>query len=182
MGGIDIQFILGNIIGFLCELFCILSTFSKTHKQMMLLQCMDCMCGTISNIILGGYSGATTQFINLLRNVIIYKDKMTNSLKIISIVLIVAVGILVNNHGLLGLLPILASTEYGIIAVTTTNVNILRFGMAVNNIMWIAYELVTKNYGSCILSLTIVIVSFYNIIKSNLSSNMKRSNVNQHKK
>lgn len=46
------RLVLGNCFGALCGLFCTLSAFGKTKKQTMFLQCLDCMSGIISCLLL----------------------------------------------------------------------------------------------------------------------------------
>lgn len=161
-----IQLILGNIFGLLCGVFCALSTFGKTNKQIMKLQCLDCTSGIISCLILQGYSGALTQLVSLARNIAVYKEKCTKTLQIIFISLILILGISFNNRGILGLLPIIASIEYTITIMRTSNTNIVRASLAINNILWIIYDFTIQNYLNTILSIIIICTSVLNIIKT----------------
>lgn len=159
------RLIIGNIIGLMCTIFCLLSTFCKTKKSMMKMQCIDCTCGIISCLILRGYSGALTQTINLIRNIIIYKEKMNKILQIICLAVIIIVGVIVNNKGALGLLPMIASVEYALIIMKTEDTNTIRLGLAFNNILWIIYDIVIQSYLNAIMGIFIVSASLFNTIK-----------------
>lgn len=162
-----IRLIIGNIFGLLCGLFCALSTFGKTNKDMMKLQCLDCTSGIISCIILKGYSGALTQSISLIRNILVYKEKVNKTIQIILITLMVVVGLLINNRGLLGLLPIIASIEYTIIITKTTSTKLINVSLAINNILWIIYDFTIQNYTNCLMSSLIILASLINIVHKN---------------
>lgn len=81
--------ILGNMFGLFCGLFCILSTFAKDRKNIMKLQCLDCISGILSCIVLSGFSGAVTQTVSLTRNIFVYKNKTSKYLQAFFVILII---------------------------------------------------------------------------------------------
>lgn len=167
IAGINIyELIIGNILGLLCNMFCALSSFGKTKKKIMFMQCLDCTCGTLSDLALHGYSGALTQFINLVRNFLVYKGKETNTIKFIIMAITIIAGFAVNNMGILGLLPIIASIQYSLTILYTNNPNYIRIGLAVNNLFWLGYSIITLNYVSCIMTIIIIVSCIISVIKN----------------
>lgn len=161
---LTLSLMLGNLFGLLCGVFCTASTFGKDNKQMMRLQCLDCSCGIISCIILRGYSGAITQSVSLVRNILVYKEKCSRIVQVILLTVILVLGIIFNNRGILGLLPIIASIEYTIVIMKTTNIKLINLSLLVNNILWLMYDFIIQNYLNMILSTIIIISSTINIL------------------
>lgn len=160
-----LRLIIGNIFGLLCGLFCVLSTFGKTRKDIMKMQCLDCTSGIISCIVLKGYSGAITQSISLVRNILVYKEKTNKIIQYTLIILMITIGLWVNTRGIIGLLPIIASIEYTLIITKTTNTRLINVSLVLNNLLWIIYDFIIQNYMNCITSALIIISSIINIIK-----------------
>lgn len=169
--GISIyEIIIGNILGLLCNIFCAISAFGSTRKKIMFMQCLDCTCGALSSVVLRGYTGALTQAVNLVRNFIVYKGKMTNAVKVVTIAAIIILGLWANNLGAIGLLPILASVEYTLFIMFTDDVNKIRLAIILNNILWIGYELAIMNYASIVMETGIIISSIVSIVKDKISN------------
>lgn len=162
---LTLSLILGNLFGLLCGIFCTASTFGKDNKQMMKLQCLDCSCGIIACIILRGYSGAIVQSVCLVRNMLVYKEKCSKLVQVILLTIIFILGIMFNNMGILGLLPIIASMEYTIVIMKTANIKLINISLLINNILWLIYNFIIQNYLNMILSTIIIISSTINILK-----------------
>lgn len=169
MEGIStLQIIIGNIVGALCGIFCIMSTFGKDKRKIIKLQCFDCFFGILSCLILHGFSGAVTQTINLMRNIFVYKEKLSNKMQVLFIILVIWVSLAFNNRGILGILPIIACVEYTIIIMKTKDPSIIKAGLAINNILWFLYDFIIMNYFSCIFSAAIIVFSITNIVRNKI--------------
>ena len=68
--------IIGNVAALLASIAMTLSGLFKNKKQIIFMQIIQVALAVISNLVLGGYVGAIVNFINLIRNIICYKDKL----------------------------------------------------------------------------------------------------------
>lgn len=90
-------------------------------------------------MLLHGWSGMITQSVNVLRNLLSAYGKMSRVLSVVFVVVNFCIGYYVNNRGILGLLPLLASAEYTF-CLPSKNMCILKSGLMINMIMWAIYD------------------------------------------
>lgn len=158
--------ILGNIFGFLNGIFCTLSTFQKTKKKLLIMQCIDSTCGMIACILLNGISGAIISFCGLLRNLLCYKKELSKKTSLILAISIGTVAAILNNTGLIGIFPILADIEYTYILGIARNTKIIVIALIINNILWFIYDMIIFNYMGAIWCILIIICAIFNLIKN----------------
>jgi len=155
--------IIGNIVALLASIAMTLSGLFKNKKQIILMQSIQIGLFIISNLVLGGYVGAIVNFISLIRNIICYKDKLDIKGIVIITVLSVVLSLYFNNLGIVGLLPLVASTVYlwfmNIKEVTKFKVMII-----LTTILWLIYDICIKSYTSAVFDAATIIansVTFY---------------------
>lgn len=161
--------IVGNTLSLIASAAYLLSSMCKTRKKMMLLQIVDCFVRVVANIVLMGYSGAVTNFISGVRNCIIYKEKQNKVILIALLATTTTLGIIFNKHGIIGVLPIIASIEYSIVIMLYSDIKKIRISFIVNNLMWVVYDLrildimsaITGSIG-CILCIISMIKDYKN--------------------
>lgn len=90
---------------------------------------------------------------------------MIKMLQTILIFTVAVLGIVTNNRGLLGLLPVIASVGYTILILKTDSVNWVRIGLAVNNFLWIIYDLIIQNYVNAVIGIFTVVSCIYNLVR-----------------
>lgn len=66
----------------------------------------------ISNIILGGITGAIINAISMIRNILCYKDKLGLKEKIVITILSVILNFKFNNLSYIGLFPLISTIFY----------------------------------------------------------------------
>ena len=104
--------IIGNIFALMASIAMIITGILKDKKQILIVQAIQIGLFVISNLVLGGYVGAIINAISLIRNIICYKDKLGIKEIIIITILSVGLSLCFNNLGIVGLLPLIASTLY----------------------------------------------------------------------
>ena len=80
---LDIQLISGNIVALIASILMVVSGSLKDRKKIIYVQTLQIIAFTISDLILGGYTGAIINVISLIRNNLVYVDKLTTMPKII---------------------------------------------------------------------------------------------------
>ena len=75
--------VIGNIIAFLASILMVYTGFIKKKKKIIYVQTIQCGLFVMSNLILGGITGAIINVIGCIRNILCYKNKLGLSSKII---------------------------------------------------------------------------------------------------
>ena len=83
------------------------SLFASDTRRLFLLQATDSFLGALANLCFGGLSGANTNGIATVRNLLKTHDRFTGAIVWVTLVAQVALGVIVNNRGLLGLFLLL---------------------------------------------------------------------------
>lgn len=112
-----VQLIIGNGLALVSTLLVVASGAVKSRKTSVLLQFLHeaaCSCG---DLVLGGYSGAIVDGVDAVRDVLSYRNRLTQRLKYVLIFVASALIFYFNNLGLIGLLPLVATVFY------TLNIN-----------------------------------------------------------
>ena len=106
------------IIGNICSLLAMgtdsLSSTRKTTRDVLLVQCLSQLIYGIGAVILKGYSAAVQNAVSILRNLTAIRGQSPKQVQWILIALGVVLGLLFNNRGIPGLLPVISNLEYSL--------------------------------------------------------------------
>lgn len=163
-----VQIVIGNMIALIASILMVFAGLQKKKKKILFIQIIQIELSVISNLVLGGYTGAIINAVSCVRDILCYKDKMGNKEKIIIIVLAVGLSITFNNLGWIGLLPVVATVVY-IIFMNTKDVVRFKYLIIFSMIMWLVYDIYIKSYTSGIFDFMSVIANLIAIcqIKNN---------------
>jgi len=156
--------IIGNIVAFIASVLMVYTGFIKKKKLILYVQTIEIGLFVFSNFILGGVTGAISNAISCVRNVLCYKNKLGTKEKVI---IVFAAGILTiafNNMGLMGLLPLIALALY------TFYMNIqdiikFKILLITNSLIWLIYDVYIKSYTSAAFDLATIIANVISIIQ-----------------
>ena len=147
-----------SAIGALCVA---ISSFAKSKNKMLAWQITDYIFTATANLLLGGYTGALTISISIIRNRLMIKTILT-----ILIILQIIVGSYLNQLGVIGYLPIISSVSYSLAIVITRNLQWLRWVIIENMLLWLIYDLTIKAYPAAITDITITLTTLIAIIRN----------------
>ncbi len=106
------------IIGNLCSLFAMVtdsvSSSRKTAKGVLVFQTISQLFYVAGSVVLKGYSAAVQNALSVVRNIAAIKGIESKVIERALIIGGVVLGLLFNNLGILGWLPIIANLEYSI--------------------------------------------------------------------
>lgn len=102
----------GNICSLLAMGTDALSGTRKKHKEILGIQILSQIFYGAGAIILKGYSGAVQNAVGILRNLTAMQSRKIKWLELLLIAAGAVLGIVCNNRGLLGWLPVLGNLEY----------------------------------------------------------------------
>lgn len=161
--------IIGNIIALIASLIMVYTGFIKKKETIIFVQAIQIALLVVSNVVLGGITGAIINAVSFFRNIIVYKNKLTKNKKIILISISSILTLLFNNHGLIGILPLICTIVYTSF-IDTKNVIKLKWVNAFTLFLWLIYDLYIRSYTSSIfdfISILSTIVGIYQVNKIN---------------
>ncbi|MCR5051178.1 MAG: YgjV family protein [Streptococcus sp.] len=142
-----------------------ISSFAKTKKSMLSWQLSDYFFTMVANFLLGGYTGAISISVSIIRNTLMIKKWDSIYTTILLIIIQVTLGIHVNNLGLIGCLPLISSVSYTIVSFLTDRVQWLRWVTVENMLLWSLYDFTIKAYPALVMDVVITIITLIAIKK-----------------
>ena len=160
------QIIIGNIIALMASIIMVYSGHLKQKKKILYVQTIQIGLSMLSNMVLGGITGAIINAISCVRNILCYKEKLNNTSKIILIVLATILSLYFNNLGIIGLLPLISTITY-ILLMNIKNVIKFKYLIIFTMILWFFYDLYIKSYTSACFDVMCIITNMGSIIQMN---------------
>ena len=159
--------IVGNILSLCATVSDSISGTRKKHKEIMAIQIVSQFFYGASSIVLKGYSSTAQNAVAGFRNLAAMKKVKSRVLEWILIAAGVVLGIVFNNRGLLGWLPIVANLEYSIAVFRFRDNEIaLKSAFIVNMIMYAAFSAVILNYVGIASCAVIAVTTAISLIKA----------------
>ena len=137
--------IIANVIDFVAALVQVASGSIKKKTKILVVQSIQLLMQAVSMLLLGGVTGAVSNVISCYRNYLCYKEKLTTFWKIVLIAVSVAMTVLLNDQGLLGVLPAVVCTVY-IIFMDLKDPVKFKFLVTVSFVPWIFYHFALRAY------------------------------------
>lgn len=159
--------IIGQIFGFLAMILTFISFQTKTHKNLLLIQSASVVSVIISYSLLGQYTGAITNCICLLRNIVFYINTKRNiSSKITTVFMAVLIGLsgAISWQGLKSLLvivPLIINTIY----ISFDNNQRLRKSILFTSTSVLIYNILGSVYGAALSELIAITSSVIGIVR-----------------
>ena len=160
------QIIIGNIIALIASIIMVYSGYLKQKKKILYVQTIQIGLSVLSNIVLGGITGAIINAISCVRNILCYKEKLNNTSKTILIALATVLSLYFNNLGAIGLLPLISTIIY-ILLMNIKNVIKFKYLIIFTMILWFFYDLYIKSYTSACFDAMCIITNMGSIIQMN---------------
>ena len=157
------------ILGNLCSLGAMISdsiSGTRTRRNHILgFQIISQVFYGVGSVILKGYSGTVQNAVAILRNLAAIKNIKSKVLEWTLIVLGVALGIVFNNRGLIGWLPIVANLEYSLaVFAFKKNDRALKIAFILNMLFFVVFSVAIKNYvgtvGNIVVAVTTAIALY----------------------
>ncbi len=156
----------GNILSLAAAVFLAVSCAVKDRKQIFVLQFMNCAVLAAASYFFSSYAAISTLALCCVRNIFIMRDRFTKPVMTVIVILVIICGLLANNRGIVGLLPVIATVEYTMCCHFITEVKKTRVSILVNEIIWIVYSFIIMDYSTAVTDIIVVIVDILAIIKS----------------
>ena len=156
--------IIGNTIAFVAAILMVYTGLVLRKNKILILQIIQMFLLMISNLILGGITGAISNVIGCIRNYLCYKDKMNTITKMLIIIITTAISLYFNNLGIIGLLPIMSTILYTWL-IDSKNIIYFKLSIVITMIMWCIYDFNIKSYIMMVIDFLTVITTSISIYK-----------------
>lgn len=158
----QIYLIAGNIFSFLSALCIAISVVKKNKTDLIYWQILDTLFCILASAFLFAYASLVTNSIALVRNVLAYKGKLSNIYTFVLCLVVILVGIYVNNIGIYGILPIAAMVVYTFYLYAAKNEQQMRYAVVINLMLWCIHDFYVKAYPSAV---TDILLSLWTVLQ-----------------
>ena len=111
----------------------------KDPKKVYGMQVTENLILVVSSACFGSWSGISTLLVSTARNLLLVKEKFDKRMMYLFIVLVTVCGLAVNNKGLIGLLPVLATVILTICNYYAQEIQAIKWSLFVNIVLWAVY-------------------------------------------
>ena len=137
--------LLANGIDLVAAFIQVVSGTIRKKAKILVVQTVQLLMQTVSMLLLGGVTGAASNVLSCIRNYVCYKDKMNTFWKVIFIAAYTVMTILLNDQGLLGLIPATVNIVY-ILFMDIKNPIQFKILLTTSYVPWIFYSFIIKAY------------------------------------
>ena len=168
---LTLNIVIGNLISLIGGIFIILSMWVNDEKKAYLYQFLNAFLLTISSVFFFSWTGVVTMAIAASRNAMVYNDKLTRRWTYFFIVVSVVLGLIVNNRGIIGLLPVIAIVEITICNFRLKSIKYIKIGFIVNSVFYIIYFLAIWDFASAAIECITISVGLISLFRLILKEN-----------
>ena len=162
------EIIIGNICSLCAMISDSISGTRKKNSEMLAVQIISQIFYGTGSFVLKGYSSVVQNAVGILRNIVGIIDIKNRFIEWSLIILGVVLGIVFNNRGLLGYLPIIGNLEYSVaIFRFKNNERALKLSFIINMIMFSIFSFAILNYVSGIANIFVAFTTAISLIKEN---------------
>lgn len=152
------RIIIANVIDFVAALLQVGSGSIKKKSNILVVQIIQLLMQGVSMLLLGGITGAISNVLSCYRNYLCYKEKLNRVWKGILIAASVAMTVLFNNQGWLGIIPVAVCTVY-ILLMDVKDPIKFKLLVTLSFVPWIIYHFALKLYVAAIFDAVSVVTS-----------------------
>lgn len=155
--------ILPQIFSLIGAVLLLYSTFAKTKKSILLTQTGDCVFNAMAGLLAGSYASASTNLISAVRNALTAKELVTKAVAVAFAVGICTIGLIVNQRGLIGILPAIASVQYTFWMFYAKTARTMKIGLLINVAVWLIHDIIIGLYPAMVVDIIIIVACIYNV-------------------
>ena len=158
------------IIGNLCTLLAMgsnaISSTRKTANGMLGFQSLSQVIYFVCAIVLKGYSAAVQNVVSVIRNAVAIKNIKNKVIEWVLIILGLALGIVFNNRGIIGLLPVIGNLQYTLaIFYLKDNERLFKISFLISLIGCVIFNIAILNIVGAIADTIVSITTIIALIK-----------------
>ena len=167
----EISIIIGNLLSLCAMISDSISGTRKKHREIMAVQIVSQFFYGASSIVLKGYSSTAQNAVAVFRNLAAMKNIKSKVLEWTLILAGVVLGIVFNNRGLLGWLPIVANFQYSIVIFICKDNNFaLKLSYLISLLMYAVFCYVILNYVGVAANLIVAVTTTVSLLRRKAGS------------
>ena len=139
--------VLANVIQLFSQAIEFTSNSTKRRKTTIRLQIASRTLDSLTDALLMGFSGLVVDMADAIRNVLNYRGKLTPHRQFLLVVATMVLIPIVNNYGVIGLLPLLSTVFFTLTAGTKDPFK-YKLINAINFLPWVVYDFTIQSYVS----------------------------------
>ena len=144
--------VIGNIISLLASVLMTYSGYIKSKGKFLIVQIVQMSLSALSNFILGGITGTIINLVNIIRNVLCYKNKLNKYSIILILTLSISLSLYFNNLSFIGILPLISTILYTTL-MNVKDIKKFKYLTITTMILWFIYDIYIMNYVSALFDL-----------------------------
>ena len=164
--------LIANIIDFLAALIQVGSGSIKKKTRILAVQILQLLMQAVSMLLLGGITGAVSNVLSCYRNYLCYKEKLNTPWKAVLIATSILMTVLLNEQGLLGIIPAAVCTVY-IIFMDIKDPIKFKLLVTLSFLPWMFYHFILKSYVGAFFDAATIItngITLYAMMKESKSA------------
>lgn len=147
-----------NIIGFIGSGSILLSTMVSKKDSIMKVQTGGTAFLLAADLMAKGYSGAVQDLIAIIRNITVIKEIHKKWLNAFFIISGLVLGVVCNNRGLIGFLPIFANFQFSCLVLRKNADEVMiKCSVCVSNVCWAIFNFYLMNYANAAVNAAICV-------------------------
>lgn len=145
--------------------FTMLSAWTTDKRKSFGFQTAQCLTYAAASWFYGVYPAVFSMILCAVRNYLVAKEKYTMRASVTLTLAVAVIGFASNTSGFLGLIPVFATMEYGVLlslfrGKVSTRVNVL-----VNLALWVSYDFMIRDFINFTVDSVSVILALISIIR-----------------
>ena len=157
------RILLGNLISFFASLALTAGCLMKDPKKVYGMQVTENLILVVSSACFGSWSGISTLLVSTARNIFLVKGRFDKRMMYVFIVLVTVCGLAVNNKGMIGLLPVLATVILTVCNYYAREILAIKWSLFINIVLWAVYFFAILDVISGITQVVIAVVTLASI-------------------
>lgn len=150
--------VIANVIDFIAALIQVGSGSIKQKRKILIVQIIQLLMQGVSMLILGGVTGAISNVLSCFRNYLCYKEKLNVYWKVILIAASIGMTIVLNEQGVLGIIPAAVCTIF-IIFMDVKDPVKFKLLVTLSFVPWMFYHFILRSYVGAIFDAATIITN-----------------------
>lgn len=168
------RIIIGNMISFLASIALTAGCLMKDPKKVYGMQVTENVILIVSSACFGSWSGISTLLVSTVRNILLVKGMFDKRMMYLFMILVTGCGLAVNNKGLIGLLPVLATVILTVCNYYAREIMAIKWSLFINIVLWAIYFFAILDVVSGITQVVIAVVTIASIFQLRLERRRSR--------
>ena len=165
IANLPMNILIGNLISLVAGIFLMISLVVNNDKKAYTFQFLNTSTLVIASFFFNSIVGAVVLAIASLRLLLVIKDKFTMRWAVVTLALSIAIGLAVNELGIIGIIPIIAVTQITMCNYAYKDIKWIKLSLIINEAFYIVYFYLVFDYVSTFVQIVTVFIGCVSFIK-----------------